>query len=1135
MPVVAQCRECGKQYRMKDDLKGKMVPCKECGADMRVPGGPRGARPASPAKAAAPAPARPAPARPASGRPARPAAQPAARQPAQEAVFEPEEGSGGSSAIWIIGGAASVVVIAGILVAVFIVFGGRGDDDEGDNDNSDKVVQNGDEKSADNGGGDVNPPRGNGGDNNPPGNNGGGNNGGNNGGNIGGNPGGLQPPPGGQNPPPPVFGGNKPPVFNPPPVNNNPGGLIPAGGDGKAKDFGNANALVWNVKVDPPKEAIAFTKKGQLKLKAPESFWADAIYPTSNSLFVALGSNNDARSYRDVYDLRTGDKIGQIGGLKLGFSKGKLSPNGLYFAAKTRETKGIGLFDVKKKKGIGVLPVDEKSQTASSMKILEFAGDSRIVAAGSNTPLWTWSLPEGKPGKSVELPKDHRPETVAFSPGGRYMAIYCRSFRDWSVHVFDLDSGALAGKIELPNMSLSHCHMAFSSDGAELGIFFEFIGKSHLFVWDVAAGKQLAYMKFQIKSFHIKGPKLQWFPDKSKWLVMGNVIVDRKAGGPIWALPKIQGAKGVARILDNDRIAMFGETGRVKGLGTFQIPHDKLAKAAKVVGAGGTTDDVNLPPLKKPVWTGTREIDSNGVAAGWSVKPDPGGAAKTKAGATNIDASFGRPTEVMLSGRAAARALVLSEARRPANDGKTPVIRLDWYDVSSKRQIGQLPITYAGSLLAFSPSGRRALIRSKKSEDRLDCWSLDEKQPVAGWRPFKDEKHAHQRKVNTAAFVDDDHILTVSAGRKIALWKLPECKAVYVMGNVSQQPLVSPGGKYLAVAVGQAYRFFDARTGQAVGDIGVGGVPQAGAFHPDGDRFAAVYVDAEGAKIGTWSLSDGKTQASFPVPASGTRLHWCGSGHLLLNNASLIDLAKKMVVWSYSGHKHAPDSPDGRHWYLTVGRPMTLTGVDLPDPGVKAALAGRPLHPKTVLKPGMKVSLNVSLNGINEPGLQNEIVQSWTRKLQARGITLAANQPMTLFARATKEQTGKTSTFTRSNSRFGFGRIPRIGGRPRNVNPGERTENVSESIIKCRIVFGLNNKAYGERKSDIKNVYDGMRVTVRKDETVQSHVDTRQSRMAAGFFKGYSPPGYIFETGAERGLGASQFVSGGARMMQRPQ
>lgn len=38
MTIIVECQECGKKYRMRDDLAGRTLPCKDCGADIRVSG-----------------------------------------------------------------------------------------------------------------------------------------------------------------------------------------------------------------------------------------------------------------------------------------------------------------------------------------------------------------------------------------------------------------------------------------------------------------------------------------------------------------------------------------------------------------------------------------------------------------------------------------------------------------------------------------------------------------------------------------------------------------------------------------------------------------------------------------------------------------------------------------------------------------------------------------------------------------------------------------------------------------------------------------------------------------------------------------------------------------------------------------
>jgi hypothetical protein len=216
---------------------------------------------------------------------------------------------------------------------------------------------------------------------------------------------------------------------------------------------------------------------------------------------------------------------------------------------------------------------------------------------------------------------------------------------------------------------------------------------------------------------------------------------------------------------------------------------------------------------------------------------------------------------------------------------------------------------------------------------------------------------------------------------------------------------------------------------------------------------------------------------------------------------------------------------------------------------VQNQLAGKKLEPTYILKPGMKVGLNVDLKGINgHPNLTNEVFTDWSRKLQARGLVVDANAPIVLFARAPTQNTGKSKTYVRSSSRFGFGPIipPRIGGigprrggigprrgiGPRGGMPnpgggGEQQETVSETVYNCRIVFGSNGKAFGEKTANISNMLSSF--AVKKDESAQSHLSKWQGNAVAAFFRGYSPPGYVFDIGAENGFGTSQLVSGGAR------
>ena len=450
--------------------------------------------------------------------------------------------------------------------------------------------------------------------------------------------------------------------------------------------------------------------------------------------------------------------------------------------------------------------------------------------------------------------------------------------------------------------------------------------------------------------------------------------------------------------------------------------------------------------------------------------------------------------------------------KEPVANGE-PIAQLDLYDLAAKNRVASLPLTYDCDLQSVSPSGRHALVRLRNGEDRIDIWSLDEKKHVVGFRPYKTEKSENERKIRAAVLIDDDHVMTLSAGNRLALWKIPECKAVYVMNGVST-PGLSANNKNLVLRTSQSYRFFESLTGEAVGDLKTIGHVRCAAFHPDGTRFAVL----QSGMIVTFDLKTGRKENEFHIPSNvyGQWMQWCDDNYLLLGGRQLVDLKNKMIVWSYdlAGGLFAPRSPDQRVFYLSNSQPITLTAATLPHAGAKTALAGKKLEPKVVLKPGMKVSLNIQLNGAGgAPNLSADVRKLWSDRLRQNGIEVVEKASMVLFARATSQQTGKNKTFS---SIFRFGR------------KGRGSETVAETVVECRIVFGMNNSAFGERKTRISNISSSF-IRLKQGETATSHLNQQLQNRVSGFFRGYSPPKYLFDTDAEKGLGTSQLVSGGAR------
>ena len=111
MPIKVECEICGAKYKVGDHRAGRRIPCKECGADMRVPGGGRGG----------------------AGRGASGATVPLARTRHRSVEDDDEylEDAGDSSArLWMALGVGLVAAI-GVIIAVIVSLSG-GDDGPGD-------------------------------------------------------------------------------------------------------------------------------------------------------------------------------------------------------------------------------------------------------------------------------------------------------------------------------------------------------------------------------------------------------------------------------------------------------------------------------------------------------------------------------------------------------------------------------------------------------------------------------------------------------------------------------------------------------------------------------------------------------------------------------------------------------------------------------------------------------------------------------------------------------------------------------------------------------------------------------------------------------------------------------------------
>lgn len=215
-------------------------------------------------------------------------------------------------------------------------------------------------------------------------------------------------------------------------------------------------------------------------------------------------------------------------------------------------------------------------------------------------------------------------DAIGISPGGAFLAGV--SWPQGSMRVYDLATGQLVGQAPTPKVngqSVRCFGVAFSPDGAEVAGLFEYFGAYRIVCWDAATGKMLSDhdlgKEIQRPAFYT-AQGIEWFPDKSAWLVLGHSIIDRAAGKQVWVFPfDGQNLKpSPRRFLDADHVLVVSFQPSM-ALRTAIVPRDKIAGAVKIVQSGGNAADAALPPLQKTDTSDAKLVSPDGQNVAWSV------------------------------------------------------------------------------------------------------------------------------------------------------------------------------------------------------------------------------------------------------------------------------------------------------------------------------------------------------------------------------------------------------------------------------------------------------------------------------------------------------------------------------------
>lgn len=894
-------------------------------------------------------------------------------------------------------------------------------------------------------------------------------------------------------------------------------------------------AAAWSSAADPSEARPKFRSDLKLSISLREANF-ELILPNRPSSFIAFSDRGMQGDTIGVLDMRTGQYAGTLRG-RLLMQRPLLSPDGLYLAGKVEPTDttpaGYEVWNVKTGAMIQRTPAPDKQLPP---EVLGFSSPFQIVLHyRSEGTLQVCDFRTRKVLTETPLPGSLDLRGYALSPNGRFLLV----LQDLRLKAFDLSTGTALGEAALPPplengrpvLGISHCRgLVYAPNGLEAAALFASADfkRIRILCWDLATG--------QVRHDHItpfepeplpRDPEkltFEYLPDHSGWR-FGGRLFDRQSGKAIYTM-NLEGmpmpAEGWAyTLLDSEHFLATARPApdRAETL-VAPLPRFQINAAIEQARAVPKTVHVPLPALNSPNRSEIKELNQVEAPGKWLLKITPGAVAKLPAQpialrfspSTEADKTAYGPTGVFLSGGASAQAAVvyeLSEAdptapATPRGLGAT----VERIDLASGAVSGTFALPAGSRGVDLSADGSCLLTRIG---DRLDAWALPAATPpnarsapaaapqpprhLAGFRPLESSPATLDPKqpapFSFAALLDAGHVL--AAGRsdnRLTLWSIPDCKALYsVPLSWKSLPCLSPDRKLLALWNGAGVSVLDPLSGEAISSLPAPQGNQAAlAFSPEGTRLAALFEHFGIRYLVLWDLRTGQIVRWFPVAEQGT-LRFCGSNHLLVGE-HLIDLDRRVTIWRYTADALLPQpagQADDRLWYVgrsESDRRPALCALSVPHPEARLAVAAFKASDLLAVKPGMKVSLELNVQGSAD--YQKEVREALSKRLTDNGLSVSAD-----------EQALRLVVSTTAS-----------GSRPIQFSGRSGAETVALTTYSVRVGYVLEGKRVWEVVQENVGFAPGS-VWLSENETLQDYVNRMQAKPASWVLLNLHPPRYV--------------------------
>lgn len=1016
-----QCDGCGHKYRMPERLAGETVPCKECGADIEVPGKRRSRRPA--------------------------------RDTGPSAVLAENK-------VWIALGAGVLLLL---FVAVLLL---RARNAAPVAENNPAIPPNNPAPGLPL----VNPglPRVNNGNVVPPSTTGAAN-----------VPQIPQPPSVPAQPvPPPVQNGNRNASNPPPTVNNNKrGGFAPSQPtgseiesllrkrDGKpfdevtarpdetlvtfAKQQGQPERVAttitaatpeqWNVTPDPLPDSVTFSSK-PISIPGPER--SKLIVSRALSPVVMFG---EPSADFVLVNLST---MTQSKPLRMSLSGDKfaISPDGDKIASLSssdQTSSEIGLFQTSNSRLLRTLTVEGRA----SGEMFEFIDKDRLVVSlasgGGRERLVVIDVGSGDKLCEPDIGEDGRFEHVQISPGGRYLLHVDQKL---GLIVCDSRTGQRVGQVPLPRFhqferSVQAVACGVSPDGQEFAAVCDDNVQQHLLVWNLERGTQtlhhvLENPELRTLRFGSSRPMKVEFINGGGFLIEGSVWIDRESGGMTWQDRNSQAASNrdsVRRLLPDNRLLMVETRER-----NYSVLRDRPNARLTVVDLGrisGQSVSRGDEPdeLVVPQTANSQRLTLPADNVAWNVAADPA-PSRTPLKRPQIlgQANSGAASDYqyMLN---SSRLAVIDLPRRTGNSLSVGA-RLRAYDSSSGELLFETSVPQQTAVLDISPNGR--WLATTRGAGTISLWGFDVARPELTFAP-----HKAGGKISHCRFLNDSQLLVASEDsrerHRVSLWNVPECEQIYDLelgtrevalrnhGTTTKGPFpiratrFSQGARYLVIDEGDRFRFLESATGKFVGDLAIAWprVNLHGSenwdltpFSSDGRMFAALLPYDSFDLLTVWDVTTGQLREQFSLGRINSYtmmgmsggMNFCGKNQLLLED-KLIDLTQHAVIWSFPYLRGVKLLDGGSRMLRLLDLPFNRATVavlaesELPVDDALAEVKEARSNPlPLVFGRGAQVTLDVSQLSPLSAEAQTRIKTATEEACRQYGIEVVPNSPVVL-------------------------------------------------------------------------------------------------------------------------------------------